>query len=327
MEILPLTRDHYPQAAELFVRKLKRLRQSIPELPDSLEDIDAVAEQFGRFPPSTPAYVAMQDGRMLGYLAGFVFGNMRGTGRTGAFVPEWGHAALEDEPAVYRQLYSAISGSWAAAGASMHGIALLANDLAALRAWFWNGFGLTVVDGIRSTGPIGAVPPAGWELRPAEKADADAISRMDAEHCRHYSQAPLFMAPRQADDAETVRRFIGRQPNRYWLAFHGGELGGLLRCEPRSEGAAEIVVSPKTIAVDGAFVRPQFRGQGVASALLEAALRDYAAQGFTRCSVDFESFNPQAAALWPRYFHPVTYSAIRVLEWLQPNPAEDNSSR
>ncbi len=316
MEILPLIPEQYPRIAELFVRKFKNLRASTPELPDTFENPEAVVDLFGKLPASIPACVAVQGRRVIGYMAGFIFENMRDAGRKGAFVPEWGHATLEDDPSVYRQLYRAISRQWAGRGVSMHAIAWLAGDPAAEKVWFWNGFGLTVVDGIRSTDPIGSVAPAGWKFRPATEADANRIAALDVEHCQHYSQAPIFMAPRRAEDAGEICRFLRQPPNRYWLAFQGDELGGFLRCEPRADGAADIVVSPQTIALSGAFVRSQYRGQGVASALLDAALGDYATLGFTRCSVDFESFNPQAAALWPRYFHLVTLTAIRVLEWL-----------
>ena len=47
---------------------------------------------------------------------------------------------------------------------------------------------------------------------------------------------------------------------------------------------------------------------------LDAALRDYADQGFTCCAVNFESFNPEAALFWPRYFDPVCYSLTRIPE-------------
>jgi hypothetical protein len=43
-------------------------------------------------------------------------------------------------------------------------------------------------------------------------------------------------------------------------------------------------------------------------------LRVYAAQGYTACSVDFESLNPEAAVFWMRYFEPVCYSVLRFPE-------------
>jgi GNAT superfamily N-acetyltransferase len=61
---------------------------------------------------------------------------------------------------------------------------------------------------------------------------------------------------------------------------------------------------------------PAYRSHGVAAHLLGLALQDYARQGFTCCAVTFESFNPEAAAFWPRYFTPVCYSLFRVPERL-----------
>lgn len=48
--------------------------------------------------------------------------------------------------------------------------------------------------------------------------------------------------------------------------------------------------------------------------MINAALREYAARGFTCCAVDFESFNPEAAVFWPRHFTPVGHSLVRVPE-------------
>jgi hypothetical protein len=59
----------------------------------------------------------------------------------------------------------------------------------------------------------------------------------------------------------------------------------------------------------------------VAVALLDAALRDYQAHGLTFCAVNFESFNPEAAAFWMKYFEPVCLSVVRVPEALETETA------
>jgi GNAT superfamily N-acetyltransferase len=74
------------------------------------------------------------------------------------------------------------------------------------------------------------------------------------------------------------------------------------------------VVSVATLSITGAYVRPAYRGRKVGAALLDAASRDYASRGFTCCAVNFESFNPEAASFWMRYFEPVCLSVLRVPE-------------
>lgn len=87
-----------------------------------------------------------------------------------------------------------------------------------------------------------------------------------------------------------------------------------LICSLRSRTLAAIVESDTTIAITAAYTRPAYRGRGAALALLNAGLAYYAEQGIERCSVDFESFNPEAAAFWMKVFQPVCYSVIRVPE-------------
>ena len=76
----------------------------------------------------------------------------------------------------------------------------------------------------------------------------------------------------------------------------------MMRFEPKGDGTAAILDAPDKIANTGAFVRRNGRSKGTGAALLDAALRDYAAQGFTRCSVDFESFNPDARGVLAQVF-------------------------
>jgi len=93
----------------------------------------------------------------------------------------------------------------------------------------------------------------------------------------------------------------------------GADSTGLV--EPTVWRTAATALGPsQTIAITGAFVRAEQRGRGLAAALLRAALEDHRARGFHRCAVDFESFNPEAAAFWPRYFQPVCYSLMRIPE-------------
>jgi GNAT superfamily N-acetyltransferase len=196
----------------------------------------------------------------------------------------------------------------------MHAITLLAQDRTTRETWFWNGFGMAVVDAIRPAAPLQPTPHTSLQIRPARLDDAEALYALDIEHCQHYSQAPVFMTPRTPASASEWREFLSQEHHSAWLAVDGSQAAGFIRFEPDSEGACAIVASQGTIAITGAYVRPLVRGRQAAPAILDAALHHYAAQGFTRCAVDFESFNPEAATFWLKYFKPVCYSLTRVPE-------------
>jgi GNAT superfamily N-acetyltransferase len=259
--------------------------------------------------------MTVEDGRLTGYLGWFIVDGFRGTHRRAAYVPEWGHATLAGRRAdTYRALYRAAAGQWSAAGCAVHAITLLAHDDVARRTWFWNGFGLLVIDAVRPMQVLNAPIHTDLVVRAATLDDVAHLVALDAEHCQHYARSPIFMAPRAGDSAGQFASFLARPKNSIWLALDRDEPVGFLRFEGYDFDCAAIVQSDQTIRISGAFVRPAYRGRRAAAALLDAALRHYAGRSFTCCAVDFESFNPEAAAFWPKYFEPVAYSLARVPE-------------
>jgi len=311
MDIMPLLRAHLPQAVELFAAAFRRQRQAAPGLPARMEDPDAAA----RLLDGLPGVVALEGERVVGYLAWFIADRFRGASRTGAYCPEWGHACAAENPAaVYRALYRAAAQRWAGAGCGTHAITVLAGDRAAVEAWFWNGFGLAVVDAVRPMQPLDAPRATRLRIRAATAGDAPGLAELDAEHCRHYTEPPVFMPPRPGEDAGAFAEFLARPDNSIWLALDGDQLAGFIRFDAHDSDKSASVTSASSVYITGAYVRPAYRGRRAAEAMLDAGLRHYAGGAHTCCAVDFESFNPEAAAFWPRHFQPVCFSMMRVPE-------------
>ena len=255
----------------------------------------------------------------MGYIGWYLVADFRNTGRMAAYCPEWGHAAApENQVRIYRALYRAASTAWFEAGCQSSAISLLAHDPAVINTWFWNGFGLGVVDAVRPMQPLEISRSTDLLVRRATPADAETLAELEGEHTRHYIEPPTLMEPFHPASPAEFTDLLNTPPNSAWLAWDGTQPAGYLRFEGQGFGAAEIVSSETAVANTGAYIRPAYRGRGAAPAMLDAALREYAARGFTCCSVDFEAFNPEAAAFWPRYFEPVVYSVFRVPERLPP---------
>jgi ribosomal protein S18 acetylase RimI-like enzyme len=309
MEIVSFKAEYLPEMAALFAARFQRLRARVPLLPDAMENPIAVTDGLRRLFAASPGVVALEGSRVAGYLGAYLVDEFRGTERRAAYVPEWGHAAAS--PQVYRALYAKASALWFDAGCAAHCISLLAHDRDVENVWFWHGFGLIVVDGIRSTEPLPGMTMTDLHIRKARTDDRDALAALEAEHAQYYRQPPILMAAYEPHDQADGLSDGGHT---IYLALDGETALGFMRFEAVSEGAASIVDAPDKVACTGAYVRAQTRGRGVGKALLNAALRGYAVQGFTRCSVDFESFNPEAAAFWPKYFELVRLSLFRVPE-------------
>jgi GNAT superfamily N-acetyltransferase len=315
MEIIPFDKQYITPAARLFVQNLESLRQAVPVLPGVMQDTVVVANKLERLLKGASGIVALEEGRLVGYMAWLVIDNFRDTQRRGAYCLEWAHgAAPNHKSAIYNAMYRSASSQWAAAGCQLHAITLLAHDHVAEKAWFWNGFGLTVVDAVRPVQPLEAAPQSPLLMRKATPLDAEAFVSLDSEHCLHYTKAPIFMPLPKHKDADEFRQFLSQPKNSIWLALDGSMLAGFIRFDGYDFGGADIIASDHTIKINGAYFRPAYRGLGGASALLDAALRDYASQGMSCCAVDFESFNPEATSFWMRHFEPVCLSLLRVPE-------------
>ena len=315
MKITECQSAHIADAAALFVQGYRREWQVVPVLPDIMSEADSVTERLSHLLSISSGVVAVENGRLLGYLAWYLLPNFRGTTRLGAYVPEWGHATVDkNKAALYQALYRAAAAQWSAAGCQVHAITLLAQDQEAEQVWFWHGFGLTVVDAVRPVHPLNTLTQTALHIRQAGIEDVAALTALDAEHWRHYSQPPILMKARNGLDAAGNAAFLSRPRNSVWLAWDGALLVGFIRCDGYDFDGVAIMESEQTVAITGVYVHPAYRGQRVATALLDAALRHYEARGFTCCALNFESFNTEAAAFWLHYFAPVCHSLLRVPE-------------
>lgn len=298
----------------------------MPCLPGRLCDPAAADGMLAWLEERSPGVALLDEqGGLLGFLNWLILDNFRGTSHRAALVPEWAWGVAPGAPLrpTLARLYRAACQQWRAQGVTTHAVSLLADDAAAREAWFWHGFGLLVVDGARPVSePIPHQPLAnGVTLRQAGPGDLAVLAEIEAEHWQHYSQPPTLMNPSAPDGMPEFAEFLATPPNSAWLAFQDGIPAGYLRLQAVIDGGAAVLNGDQTIGITGAYVRPEYRGLGLAPALLETARAHYAAQltpaggpAFTCFAVDFESINPEAAAFWPKYFTPVTYSVLRVPE-------------
>jgi GNAT superfamily N-acetyltransferase len=312
MNVEPFDGHHAHDAATIFVAALDGLRREVPALARDFANVGLIRDKLS----SMSGSVALEGRSLVGYLTSwFPIASFRHTERVGAYVPAWGHgvAADADAAAVYRALYRALSATWASARCDVHAITLLAGDPRTIDTWFWAGFGMGTIDAVRPMDPIRLPPPVGYRVRAAGSDDVAALAILDAEHVRHYSDPPVFMTHPPADDAAAWSAFLAGNGNTAWLAEDADGPFAFIRFD-RTFGGSDVTASTDGVFIRGAYARAAHRRRGAASAILDAALRHYAEGGLTCCAVDFEAFNPEAAAFWTRSFTPVCYSLMRVPE-------------
>jgi GNAT superfamily N-acetyltransferase len=312
VSIVPLAAEHVPAAADLVSAGVARLRRRVPVLPAAWADPAHVIPALDALLERGSGLAVIDDGELLAFQARRM---LDGHGGRWAYTPDVGHAAPPDVSGRLRErLYAGLADTWVAGACPEHVITVLADDGDAQVAFARLGFGHVVVDLVRNLAPVGPVDlPDGIVARRADARDAVALVGLDAGLRRHLQASPVFLRMGPAATAEVQRRHIEDPAQAVFVAEREGRPVACLRIGPCATDVATIVRDAGTASITAAFTEPTFRGDGVASALLDAAIAWARDQGYERCAVDHESANREAGRFWARHFTPATLSMGRRL--------------
>lgn len=215
---------------------------------------------------------------------------------------------------VYTALFRHLAPQWVHAGAVTFAVTLLAQHQAAVDAWCWNGFGLVVIDAVRPPTLIDTRVPSGLHIRQAMSEDVIAVTTLLVDHSRYMSAPPVCLVSNNDLSPESIHNRINKAGHIIWIAVRHGEAVGMLEVSESVSGAAHVVSGNRGIGIRTTHVLPGWRGQGVASALLNTAIKSVHTLDVEMCSVDFEAYNPSARRFWLRYFTPACYSLVRRID-------------
>ena len=308
LEITTLQGKHLSDAAELVCARFKSLRQRVPVLPCRYEETQVILPMLYRLMQQSPGVVAIQGGRLVGFLMGMVIPML--LGKRTAYSPEWANGAEpEDSRRIYGEMYARLSAQWVADGCLAHAVTMLANDEQGIEGWQWMGFGMAGADGVRELKPVEGAA-AQIEVRKAGRADASASASLIKTLEQYMAAPPIFWI----HELEGTEEYLGDSAKALWLAYDGPDAVGCMAIGPANPDACAIIEDDKTASIMAAFTLETARGQGVATALLNRCLEWARARGCERCAVDYETMNMLATRFWPKWFETVCYSLIRCID-------------
>jgi GNAT superfamily N-acetyltransferase len=161
------------------------------------------------------------------------------------------------------------------------------------------GFGLVVMDALqpldRAWDPLRL--PGDLDIRRGGPKDVDRVIPLELGLDRHLAASPAYLPLLVEDGRQGWQRWLADETHVLWLACQGDQAVAYLRFEP-SEGLVLPTTSDKTVAITGAYTRPEVRGQGIGTALLQRGFEWAREAGYTHCAVDFESANLPGYRFW-----------------------------
>jgi GNAT superfamily N-acetyltransferase len=314
VQVVDLKQSHLEEACELFVAGYRRQRETAPGLDERSGDAGNVLPMLRWCLDRHPGVAMFENRRMIAYMTGLYIDELLGVHR-GAYCPEWANASIEEGSfALYRLMYQALGQKWVEDRCLTHAVNLLSCAREALDAFVWNGFGFTCIDAVRAVEPITGATPKGLRISEIRQQDVPAWFRLVDGHNRHLARSPAFRPYLQPQSTTDLSDMLESPGNVAWMAWHDTQAVGYMKVTPVEEGAAWIVNGDAKFAVNGAYVLPEYRGTGIARALLGAVMEWAAMEGFVRCSVDFEATNLEACQFWLKHFTPVCRSMVRRLD-------------
>ena len=312
LTITSLKEDHLEDAAALVTTRYKALHKQIPDLPRRYTEEATILPHLQEILSASGLGVAaFNRKKLVGFLTGWQMPSFHGKRST--YSPEWANAAdLEDSPRIYKEMYSHLSQIWVADQYIAHYISLFPNDVDALQAWNWLGFGLMAVDGLRNLEPI---PMDAVDVHICRAEPEDLVVVMDLQDAlwRYMKSPPTFLV-QEKKDRSYHEEWLNNPVKVVWLAYQDEEPVAFMRCGPAAEDVCLIIVDEKTTSIYAAFTEEKARRAGVATALLNHALKHAKAAGYERCAVSFEPMNVLGTRFWLKYFDSVCLSAVRHID-------------
>lgn len=311
-EIIPLVEDHLEDAAKLVSLRYLELHSSIPILPIKYKEARTYLPLLKNIFKSTGIGVAaFNKNHLVGFMTGWLMPSFRGM--RSVYSPEWGNGAdLTDSTKIYQEMYSALSAEWISNRYTAHYISLFPNDVHALTAWNWLGFGMISVDAIRKLDSIGGISGE-YLVQAAELQDLDQVIKLH-EDLRSYMQgAPIFLFSNEKD-REYFKQWLLDPHKEIWLGYKGDQPVSFFRLGPADEDVCTIIQDEKTTSIYAAFTNPEVRNSGMGASLLNHALFAARRSGYERCAVCFEPMNLLGTSFWLKYFQPVCYSIVRFID-------------
>ena len=313
MTTLPLEEGHLEEAARLVSSRYEVLCRHEPLLPKPYKEVPTLLPLLkGIFNAGGPGVASFQDGRMVGFLTGWLMPEFRG--KKSVYSPEWANGALlTNSRYIYEEMYSKIAAEWVAEQYLSHYISLFANDLGALEGWHWLGFGMLGVDAVRDLSPV-SVGELDVDVQLADDQHIEHVLSLN-QGLRVYAKASPCFFINQVRDRNYFIEWLADPNKEIWIGLVDDEPAGFFHLGPANDDVATIIYDEKTTSIFGAFTVEDQRGRGIGAALLSHAVESARKAGYKRCAVDFESMNVIGTRYWFKQgFKPVSLSMHRLVD-------------
>ncbi len=262
-----------------------------------------IAKQIG----NGNALIATKDNSIIGYMAWMYFDFHS---ERSAFLPTCGHAAsLEDEIRIYEEMYYYAAQNWVRDDRFNHLWMTYFDDEALKNKLYDIGFGSHCIDACQST-TKSIKSSCHYTVLFAAMKDVDSLLEFVNSTTEYYYSSPIFLKQNQHTKTEIIEII---ESNCALIALDGEKIVGFVSFTINPNFHFECLTTPDSVARIGAYIDPNYRRNGIGSALLAKAFDFCREKGKRYIHVGFETANSNAINFWPKYFKPAIRSVRRTI--------------
>lgn len=314
IKVVELNENHLESASELFTKYYKEAREKLNILPERYEKKEIILSLLQNIHKKSLGVAATYNGEVIGYLIGLPVPNFKGTQR-GIYCPEWAHVSIgENRVKAYRAMYEKASAIWVQNDCLTHAITIISHDKEAVDLWFRNGFGMHVVDAVRSLESLPGNINSDIEIRKFKSDNIESVIDLLIGLQRHMASSPIYVPMLDIENCKDVSEWLKNPDNAIWLGICKEQVVSIMEVSKKKSNDAQILSDKATISVGKTYTKEEFRGYGITKSILQKVIEESLNDGYNRCAVVFESQNINGSDFWLKYFEPVCYSLVRKVD-------------
>jgi GNAT superfamily N-acetyltransferase len=309
--IVPFTQKYLEPAVALFIENYKNEQEHSPLLPSRVIDEPTLIHGVLQTKLANPGVVVVDQNHVLAYM---VTGDQfLWKGQQAAIVLEYCHSAIMTKKrALYQRMYMYLAQEWVNNHIHLHLIRHFAHDMILQETLYQLGFGAILAERLRDCSAV----DERQDVAISVEQDISKLITLQIEHNRYYPKAPIFIQkPTEQQDVLAELEAHAQQDDMFFVSYEQHEpCAYMIVGESTIGGEGFLLEQTKTAQIKSAYARPELRGKGIGTALLQRALEWSQQQGYERVFVEHETANIYGGNFWCKYFTPYVYASMRYID-------------
>lgn len=195
-------------------------------------------------------------------------------------------------------------------------VSVYAHDMDVLWMYVMSSFSMDTTDVVRMTQtPVDVEMPKVFTFRELSKDELFTYKTEIIELYRslinHLRLSPVFYPCKEFLPIENRFDDFLNDSMRIFTVFNGNSLVGMIDAEPCDDGFG--MNDRSALSMGDVFIKSEYRGQGIARALLQFANNELRKSNIQRLYVTHGTINPTARGFWDRDFTNYSYTMTRTI--------------